>query len=215
MAAPKIQSSTYNPVYNTSTETGNLLVEIVGSTGGDGGTGGGSTPTPTQPTIYTISTLCLTDPLVERSIALTGVKKLSINSRTNTPFRLSPVVNNTINTQNFETVNSGIEYFQDDINFTGTLYISSDIIPTALTISNCITTASSSTITSANSFNSIIIGQSVGGTGIPANTFVIARSVNGLSITLGNSDGLPINATADGNVTLTFGGAVIRISKWS
>jgi hypothetical protein len=167
------------------------------------------------PTTFIASTVCLTTALSESSIALTAAKKLAIFSRTNTTFRISSTSGNTINTQNFEAILSGNEYFEDGINFTGSLFFSAETLPTAVTVAACSTTNGSATVTSANSFSAAVIGQAVSGTGIPANTFVIRRAANGLSITLGNANGNTVNATATGSVMLTFSGAVIRISRWT
>ena len=142
-------------------------------------------------------------------------KKIAIYSRTNTTFRLSTISGNTINTQNFEAVLSGNEYSESEINFTGSYFFSAETLPTPVTVLACATTNASSTVTSTNSFSAILIGQAVTGTGIPANTFVIARAANGLSITLGNAAGATVNATANGSVTLNFSGAVIRIARWT
>lgn len=167
------------------------------------------------PTNFTVTTVCLTTALVESSISLTSAKKIACYSRTNTIFRLSTTSGNTINTQNFEIVLNGNEYYQDGINFTGTLYFSAETLPTPVTVANCTTTSGSPTVTSSNSFSSAVIGQAVSGTGIPANTFIIRRAADGLSITLGDASGNTVNATASGTVTLTFSGAVIRISRWT
>ena len=172
--------------------------------------------TPLQPPpTFAASTVCLTTALTESSIALTGAKILAMHSRTNTTFRISTISGNTINTQNFESVLNGNEYYQDGINFTGSFFFSAETLPTPVTVLACATSNNSANVTSANSFSDILIGQAVTGTGIPANTFVIARAANGLSITLGNSTGSTVNATANGSVTLTFSGAVIRISRWT
>ena len=167
------------------------------------------------PPTFTASTVCLTTALVEGSIALTSAKILAMESRTSTAFRLSTTSGNTINTQNFEAVLAGREYYQDGINFTGSFFFSAETLPTPVTVLACATSNNNSNVTSANSFSAILIGQAVTGTNIPANTFVIARASNGLAITLGNAAGATVNATANGSVTLIFSGAVIRISRWT
>lgn len=166
-------------------------------------------------TTFTVSTVCLVTALVESFIALTGVKILAMHSRTNTVFRLSTTSGNTTNTQNFESILSGNEYYQNGINFTGSFFFSAETLPTPVTVLACATTNASANVTSANSFSAVVIGQAVTGTGIPANTFVIRMAADGLSITLGNAAGVTVNATATGSVTLVFSGAVIRISRWS
>lgn len=166
-------------------------------------------------TTFTASTVCLTTALTESSVALTSAKKIAMHSRTNTAFRISSTSGNTINTQNFEAVLTGNEYYQDGINFTGSFFFSAETLPTPITVLACATTNNNSNVTSANSFNAAVIGQAVTGIGIPANTFVIARAANGLSITLGNAAGATVNATITNTVTLTFSGAVIRISRWT
>ena len=169
----------------------------------------------TNPTTFAVSTICLVTALAEGSLAFANAKKIVIYSRTNTTFRLSTTSGNTINTQNFEAVLSGNEYYQDGINFTGSYFFSAETLPTPVTVLACATTNGSANVTSANSFSAAVIGQAVTGTGIPANTFVIRRAADGLSITLGNAAGATVNATATGSVTLTFSGAVIRISRWT
>jgi len=171
---------------------------------------------PLQPaSTFAASTVCLTTALSEGSLALTNAKKIAMFSRTSTSFRISTTANNTINTQNFEPILSGNKYYQDGINFTGTFYFSAETLPTPITVASCTTTNGSSNVTSSNSFSAVTIGQAITGTGIPANTFVIRRAANGLSITLGDSSGNTVNATASGTVTLTFSGAVIHISRWT
>ena len=161
------------------------------------------------------SVICLTTALAESSIALSAVKILELDSRTNTPFRFAFTSGNTINTQNFTTVRTGNQEYQPDVNFTGTIFFSAESLPTPITVAACSTTNGSPTVTSANSFAAAVIGQAVSGTGIPASTFIIRRAVDGLSITLGDANGAAVNATATGSVTLTFSGAVIRISRWT
>lgn len=241
----RILSSSFSQILNTNPETGNTIVEIAGGIGGSsdasaanqvavqanpgadaskaiavqGVTGGKSISvidSLLQPaTSRSTTTICLITPLVESSVVLSAVKILELDSRTNTSFRFSFVSGNTINTQDFSTVRSGNQEYQDNINFTGTLYLSAESLPTPVTIAACSTTNGSPTVSSVNSFSAAVIGQSVSGTGIPANTFIIRRAADGLSITLGDSTGAVVNATATGSVTLTFSGAVIRISRWT
>jgi hypothetical protein len=146
---------------------------------------------------------------------LTGAKKIAIFSRTNTPIRFSTTSGDTINTQNFEVILTGNEYSESGINFTGSYFFSAESLPTAVTVAASSTTSGSPTVSSSNSFSAVQIGQAVSGTGIPANTFVIRRAADGLSITLGNASGSTVNATATGSVTLTFSGAVVRVSRWT
>jgi hypothetical protein len=189
-----------------------LQAELAAITGSSGD-GGGSQPATTR----TTSVICLTTALSESSIALSAVKILELDSRTNTPFRFAFTANNTINTQNFTTVRTGNQEYQPDINFTGTIFFSAETLPTPVDVAACSTTDGSPTVSSANSFNAAVIGQAVSGTGIPANTFVIRRAANGLSITLGDANGTVVNATANAtsSATLTFSGAVIRVSRWT
>ena len=138
-----------------------------------------------------------------------------MESRTSTAFRLSTTSGNTINTQNFEAISTGKEYYQDGINFTGSFFFSAETLPIPTTVLACAITNGNANVTSTNSFNNVVIGQAVTGIGIPANTFVIRRAVDNLSITLGNASGTTVNATANGSVTLIFSGVVIRISRWT
>ena len=179
-------------------------------------TGNTSLITIQPPTTYLVSTVCLVAALIESStITFTNVKKLAIESRTNTSFRLSTISGDTINTQNFEAVLTGREYYQDGINFTGNFFFSAEALPTPIIVLACAITNGSANVTSANSFSSAVIGQAVTGTGIPASIFVIRRAADGLSITLGNAAGATVNATATASVSLTFSGAVIRIARWT
>jgi len=168
-------------------------------------------------TTRTTSVICLTTALSEASIALSAVKILELDSRTNTPFRFALTANNTTNTQNFTTVRPGNQEYQPDINYTGNIFFCAETLPTPVTVAACSTTNESPTVSSANSFSSVQLGQAVSGTGIPANTFVIRRATDGLSITLGDANGTVVNATANAtsSVTLTFSGAVIRVSRWT
>ena len=167
------------------------------------------------PTTRTTATVCLTTALSESNLVVSAVKILEMDSRTNTPFRFSFTSGNTINTQNFTTVRTGNQEYQPDINFTGTIYFSAESLPTPVTVAACSTTNGSPTVSSTNSFNAAVLGQAVSGTGIPANTFVIRKAADNLSVTLGDANGATVNATATGSVTLTFSGAVIRISRWT
>ena len=187
-----------------------LQTALYGVTGSIGGAS-----VDTNPTTFAVSTICLNTALVEASIAFVNAKKIAIYSRTNTAFRLSTISGNTINTQNFEAVLSGNEYLESGINFTGSYFFSAETLPTLVTVLACATTNGSANVTSANSFSSAVIGQAVAGTGVPANTFVIRRAADGLSITLGNASGATVNATATGSVSLAFSGAVIRIARWT
>lgn len=160
-------------------------------------------------TTRSATTLALANALTEQSVALTNAKKISIHCRSNVDLRFDTVSGNTINTANFTTIRAGNEYYESDLNFTGTLYFSTESIPSS-TVASCTTTAGSPTVTAASgAFSSITLGQAVTGTGIPVNTTVVARNAAGSSITLSQ------NATAAGTVTLTFAGAVIRVEVWS
>lgn len=161
------------------------------------------------PTTRTTTTTVLTTALTEASVSLTNIKKLSIHARNSVDTRIDTVAGNTINTPNFTTIKSGNEYYESDLNFTGTLYFSAETIPSTIVPSSTTTAGSPIVTGSAGAFNGVTLGQSVTGTGIPANTTVIARNVAGSSITLSQ------NAIISSTVPLTFAGAVIRVERWS
>jgi hypothetical protein len=157
----------------------------------------------------TTTTRVLTTALVEESIGLTNAKKISMHCRNNADVKFDTTLGNTINTPNFTTIRAGQEYSEIELNFTGTLYFSSESIPSS-TVASCTTTSGSPTVTAGTgAFSGITLGQAVTGTGIAANTIVVARNAAGSSITLSQ------NATASGTVTLTFAGAVVRVESWS
>jgi hypothetical protein len=89
--------------------------------------------------------------------------------------------------------------------------VSSDDIAARL-VSNTIditgtTTSGSSTITSvtADDIEELHAGETITGTGIPANTFVGTVDSDALTFTLVNEAGAAVNATANGSTTLTIG----------
>ena len=154
------------------------------------------------------TTRVLNTALVEESLTLTTIKKLSIHCRNSVDIRFDTTALNTVSTANFTTIRNGNEYFENELNFTGTLYFCAETIPSTV-VASCATTTASPTVTSAaGAFNTITLGQAVTGTGIAANTTVVARNAAGSSVTLSQ------NATASGTVSLTFSGAVVRIESW-
>lgn len=160
-------------------------------------------------TTRTTTTTALTTALQEASVPLTNAKKLSIHARNNVDIRFDTTLGNTINTPNFTTIRAGQEYSETELNFSGTLYFSAETIPST-SVASCTTTSGSPTVTAgAGAFSGITLGQAVTGTGIAANTIVVARNAAGSSITLSQ------NATASATVSLTFTGAVVRIESWS
>ena len=91
-----------------------------------------------------------------------------------------------------------------DPNVVSTETIAAKLVSNTQTITGS-TTIGSSTVTSvtAADIDLIAVGETVSGTGIPANTFIGA--VNTASFTLVNEAGTAVNATANGSHTLTIG----------
>lgn len=185
-----------------------IVDEMVSRNVGVGG-GSGNTNPSNAATTRTATTRVLTTALVEESIALSAVKKFSIHARNNVDIRVDTIAGNTISTPNFTTIRVGSEYYESNLNFTGSLFFAVETIPTSSVPSSTTTSGSPTVAAAIGAFNGIAIGQVVTGTGIPAGTRVIARSANGSSITLSQ------NASAAGTVTLTFSGAVVRIESWT
>jgi hypothetical protein len=91
-----------------------------------------------------------------------------------------------------------------DANVVSTETIAQKLVSATQTITGSLSIGSStvSSVT-ATDINSIAVGETVSGTGIPANTFI--GSIGTTSFTLVNEAGTAVNATANGSTTLTIG----------
>ena len=91
-----------------------------------------------------------------------------------------------------------------DANVVSTETIAQKLVSATQTITGSLSIGSStvSSVT-ATDIDSIAVGETVSGTGIPANTFI--GSVGTTSFTLVNEAGTAVNATANGSTTLTIG----------
>jgi hypothetical protein len=91
-----------------------------------------------------------------------------------------------------------------DPNVVSTETIAQKLVSATQTITGSLSIGSStvSSVT-ATDINSIAVGETVSGTGIPANTFI--GSIGTTSFTLVNEAGTAVNATANGSTTLTIG----------
>jgi hypothetical protein len=91
-----------------------------------------------------------------------------------------------------------------DPNVVSTETIAQKLVSATQTITGSLSIGSStvSSVT-ATDIDSIAVGETVSGTGIPANTFI--GSIGTTSFTLVNEAGTAVNATANGSTTLTIG----------
>jgi hypothetical protein len=91
-----------------------------------------------------------------------------------------------------------------DANVVSTETIAQKLVSATQTITGSLSIGSStvSSVT-ATDIDSIAVGETVSGTGIPANTFI--GSIGTTSFTLVNEAGTAVNATANGSHTLTIG----------
>ena len=168
----------------------------------------------TAPTSFTVKTVCFTTPLVEKAFNMFNVKKLILSSKTDNSFRISTQNGDTINTQNYETILGNEKYIQEDINFTDTLYISVENVPT---IKNILVNIYQNQlfVGGIDDFHEVVVGQAIlCDPTIPINTYVIAKSADDQIINMGDENGNPVYVTGNGEFTVGFAGAVTTISKW-